>query len=94
MCLLDLLSTINSMIEVIGIIAGTLTTASFLPQALRIMKTKHTKDLSLPMYVAFVIGVAFWLVYGIMLQSISVILANAITLILAGMILFFKLKYG
>lgn len=82
------------MIEVIGIIAGTLTTASFLPQALRIMKTKHTKDLSLPMYVAFVIGVAFWLVYGIMLQSISVILANAITLVLAGMILFFKLKYG
>lgn len=82
------------MIEVIGIIAGTLTTASFLPQALRIMKTKHTKDLSLPMYVAFVIGVVFWLVYGIMLQSISVILANTITLILAGMILFFKIKYG
>lgn len=82
------------MIEVIGIIAGTLTTASFLPQALRIMKTKHTKDLSLPMYVAFVIGVAFWLIYGIMLQSISVILANSITFIFAGTILVFKIKYG
>lgn len=82
------------MIEIIGIVAGTLTTASFLPQAIRIIKTKHTKDLSLPMYVAFVIGVAFWLVYGIMVNSISVIFANAITLVLAGMILFFKIKYG
>lgn len=82
------------MIEIIGLIAGSLTTVSFLPQAIRIIKTKHTKDLSLPMYVAFVIGVAFWLIYGIMLGSISVILANAITLVLAGMILFFKIKYG
>ncbi|HSA84200.1 MAG TPA: SemiSWEET transporter [Patescibacteria group bacterium] len=81
-------------VEVIGIIAGTLTTASFLPQVLRIVKTKHTKDLSLPMYIAFVTGVAIWLVYGILLGSLSVILANSITLVLAGMILVFKLKYG
>ena len=82
------------MIEVIGLIAGTLTTASFLPQVIRIVKTKQTKDLSLPMYIAFVIGIAFWLIYGILLGSLSVILANSITLILAGLILSFKIKYG
>lgn len=82
------------MIEIVGLIGGTLTTISFLPQVIKIIQTKHTKDLSLPMYSAFTIGVVFWLVYGIMLQSLSVILANAVTLVLAGMILVFKLRYG
>lgn len=82
------------MIEVIGLVAGMLTTISFLPQAVKIFQTKHTKDLSLPMYSALTIGVFFWLIYGIFLQSLSIILANSVTLIFASTILFLKIKYG
>lgn len=82
------------MIEVVGSVAGILTTISFLPQAIKIIQTKHTKDLSLPMYAALTAGVFLWLVYGILQQSISVIVANAVTLVFASMILTLKIKYG
>ncbi len=72
---------------IIGNIAAFLTTSSFLPQAIKTIKTRDTESLSFPMYLLFVIGVALWLVYGILNKQLPIILGNLITLILAGIIL-------
>lgn len=82
-----------SISTIIGLFAGTLATISFLPQVIKAWKSKQTKDISLPMYILFVIGVSLWLIYGLMINELPVILANAVTLILAGIILTLKLKY-
>ena len=79
---------------IIGLAAATGTTLSFLPQAMRIIKTKHTKDLSLAMYLIFTTGVFLWLVYGILIKDLPVIIANAITLLFTSTILIFKIKYN
>ncbi len=77
--------------ELIGYIAATLTTASFLPQALMTIKTRNTASLSLGMYSAFTLGVLLWLIYGWHLQDLAIIAANAVTLLLSATILAFKL---
>jgi MtN3 and saliva related transmembrane protein len=78
----------------IGIIAGTLTTLAFLPQVLQVIKTKSTEDISLVMYIVFTAGVAFWLIYGILLGAWPVIISNVVTLILATIVLVMKLRHG
>ncbi len=78
-------------IEFLGFVAGTLTTVSFIPQVLKAWRTRSTGDLSLTMLVAFTSGVALWLVYGVALWSMPVILANAVTLALSGVLLGLKL---
>jgi MtN3 and saliva related transmembrane protein len=80
--------------DLLGFMAAFLTTTAFLPQVLKIWKSKSTKDLSLPTLVAFIAGIAMWLVYGLLLHSAPIIIANVITLALNLVILFFKLKYG
>ena len=80
------------MTELIGLAAAILTTASFLPQAFMVVRTRNTAGISLAMYVLFTIGVAGWLLYGLLIQSLPVILANFITLILAATILFMKIR--
>jgi len=75
----------------IGYIAATLTTASFLPQAILTIKTKDTESLSLSMYSLFTLGVFFWLIYGVYISDEAIIVANAITLVLAASILTFKI---
>jgi MtN3 and saliva related transmembrane protein len=80
-------------ITIIGLIAGTLTTISFLPQVVRIWKTHSTRDISLVMYLIFGTGVATWLVYGIIIKQWPVIIANAVTLVLALVIIAFKIIY-
>ena len=80
--------------EWIGGIAATLTTCSFIPQVWRVWQTRHTKDISLLMYTLFTIGVALWLAYGILLVAWPIIIANSITLVLAGMVLILKLRFG
>ena len=79
--------------EIIGFAAGTLTTISFLPQVLKIVKTKHTKDISLGMFIMLNTGIFLWFVYGVLLSSLPVIIANAISFILALIIVIFKIKY-
>lgn len=76
-----------SIIELIGYVAATMTTLSFLPQALSCVRTGQTDGLSLPMYAIFSGGVAFWLVYGLAIGSWPVIVANLITLAFALAIL-------
>jgi MtN3 and saliva related transmembrane protein len=78
----------------IGSAAATLTTTAFIPQAWKIWRTKHTADLSLGMYTLFTLGVALWLTYGILLASWPIIIANSITVLLAGAVLVMKLKFG
>jgi len=80
--------------DLIGSIAATLTTVSFIPQVWRVWTTRHTRDISLSMYIAFTGGVALWLLYGILLGSWPIIIANAITVCLAGAVLFMKLRFG
>lgn len=73
--------------------AAALTTISFLPQVIKIVKTKHTKDISLLMYIIFMAGVLLWLFYGILLKEPPIIIGNGITLILVMIVLLFKIRY-
>ncbi|HRF57987.1 MAG TPA: SemiSWEET transporter, partial [Campylobacterales bacterium] len=67
------------MIEIIGFTAAFLTTAAFVPQAVKVYKTKKTEDLSLALFVLLFVGVFLWLVYGVLIVSAPVIIANAVT---------------
>lgn len=78
----------------VGYGAASLTTLAFVPQALHSWRSRDLSGISLPMYTLFTLGVALWLVYGVFLQSWPVILANAVTLALAGMVLALKLRHG
>lgn len=80
--------------EWLGYTAATLTTLSFVPQAVKTIRSKDTRGISLGMYVAFTIGIGFWLAYGIALESWPMIVANLVTLLLATTILGLKLRYG
>lgn len=77
--------------DIIGYLAATLTTASFIPQAILTIKTRDTESLSLGMYSTFTLGVLCWLIYGIDLGDKAIIVANTITLLLASSILIFKI---
>ena len=80
------------MIDAIGIAAALLTTLSFVPQAILVIRTRQTQGISLAMYAMFTTGVAAWLVYGISLGAMPIILANAVTLALASIILLIKIR--
>ncbi len=82
-----------SFVTLLGLLAGVLTTVSFVPQVFKIWQTKSAQDFSASMLIAFCSGIFLWLIYGFYIRALPVILANAITLFLAGIILFFKLKY-
>ena len=80
------------MTDMIGLVAAVLTTISFLPQTFLVLRTGRTDGISLSMYALFTTGVAGWLLYGVLVGSLPVILANAITLALAATILALKLR--
>jgi MtN3 and saliva related transmembrane protein len=79
--------------ESLGLVAGTLTTLSYLPQVIQTYKSRSVKDISLKMYVLLALGVAMWIVYGAAMDSISVILANTVSLGLTVAILVMKLVF-
>jgi MtN3 and saliva related transmembrane protein len=81
-------------LDLLGYIAGVLTTFAYLPQVLKILRHKGTKDISLGMYVMLSTGIGCWMVFGIGLHSWPIILANAVTLALAGIILVAKIRNG
>ncbi len=82
-----------TLVTIIGLTAGTLTTISFLPQAIKIWRSKSAKDISLSMFLTFCFGVLLWVIYGICARDLPVFMTNVVTLVLSGTILFFKLKY-
>ena len=84
---------LNFIYKYIGFFAAFCTTVAFLPQAIKVYKSKSTKDISLYMFLIFTIGVLSWLIYGIIISDLPIIFANAITLILSFFILIYKIKH-
>jgi MtN3 and saliva related transmembrane protein len=83
-----------SMVEIFGSIGAACTTLSFVPQVLKIWKTRSAKDVSLPMYLMFIVGIICWLVYGLMLNAWPIIIANVVTIVLALAVVVMKLRWG
>jgi len=79
--------------EIIGFLAAILTTVAFFPQVIKVYKTQNTQSISLSMYIVFSMGILLWLVYGFYLNSLPMIIANAITLVSSIYILYMKLKH-
>ena len=80
--------------EWLGYVAATLTTLAFVPQAIKILRSRDARSISLGMYVVFTVGIAFWFGYGLVLHSWPMIVSNAITFVLAGSIVLLKLRHG
>jgi len=80
-------------VNILGTLAGTLTTVAFVPQVLKTWRSRCAKDISSGMFLIFTLGVLLWLVYGLYISSWPIIIANAITLILAGAILAMKVYF-
>ena len=83
-----------ALVTILGFIAGLLTSISLLPQVIRTWKLKKTKDISLWAFIILNIGVALWLIYGLLINDLPLIAANGVGLALASTVLFFKIKYG
>ncbi|MCX7183342.1 MAG: SemiSWEET transporter [Nitrosospira sp.] len=79
--------------NLVGYVAAILTTVAFIPQAFKSWQTRDLSGVSLPMYSFFTVGVVMWLIYGVMLDSWPIIIANAITIVLAGVVLVLKVIY-
>jgi len=84
----------QDVIEGLGLIAGVLTTASFLPQVAKVLRERNTAGISLGMYAVFTAGVALWLLYGLLLERPAIIIPNLVTFVLAGLVLILKLRHG
>jgi len=80
-------------IEILGLVAGALTTSSFVPQVYKTWKEKSAESLSLSMFSIFFIGIMAWLYYGFYIDSLAMILANSVTGLLSIILIFFKFKY-
>jgi len=82
-----------SIITLIGLFAAFLTTASFIPQAIKTIRTKNVAGLSIVMYSIFTLGILCWLIYGIAMKDLPMILANSVTIVFVFIILFYVIKY-
>lgn len=82
------------MVTYLGLLAAVLTTVAFVPQAVKTWRTRSTHDISLAMFSILVAGIFAWLVYGVLIGDLPLILANAVTLGLAGTILYLKIRNG
>jgi len=80
-------------IEILGLFAGGLTTAAFIPQVYKTWQTKSAENLSLTMFLVFFVGIILWLTYGIYVSSISMMVTNSITAVLSLVLIYFKLTY-
>ncbi len=80
-------------VELVGSIAGFLTTVSFVPQVVQIIRTRNVTAISVPMYCALILGLCLWLLYGMLLGRQSIIIANTVTLVLASLVLGLKIAF-
>ncbi len=80
-------------VTILGMVAGVMTTVSFLPQLFKVWRSKSASDLSFFMLLILNTGMLLWLVYGILIEDIAVIMTHSVSLILASLILGFKVKY-
>ncbi|UZR29533.1 SemiSWEET transporter [Methylococcus mesophilus] len=79
--------------DLLGSLAGTLTTVSFVPQVWKLWKSRSAEDISFGMFSIFAAGVLLWLVYGIMIHAVPIILANSVSLVLVAAILVMKIAF-
>ena len=84
----------STFITILGFVAAFFTTFALLPQGIRAIKTKHTKDLSLPMVLMTTFGILLWLIYGIIINDMPLVFANGLGLIFSSINLVMKLRYG
>lgn len=82
-----------NLVDLLGTLAGTFTTIAFLPQVIKTWRTGSAEDISLVMFLLFSTGVLLWLIYGIALRAYPIIIANGITLVLASLVLYLKIRY-
>ncbi|HOI76364.1 MAG TPA: SemiSWEET transporter [Methanofastidiosum sp.] len=82
------------MITMLGLLAGALTTISFIPQVMKTWKFKETKDISLLMYIIFFTGILLWFSYGVLIDNTPIIVANGVSLVLVFIVLSLKIRYG
>ncbi len=80
-------------IEILGLVAGTITSITFLPQVVKIWQTKSAKDLSLMMLLLLMLGVVLWLIYGLVILNAAIIYTNSMVLFMSLIMLYFKLKF-
>ena len=83
---------INPVFEIVGLSAAFLTTSAFIPQVYKIYKEKNADGISITMYIILFTGVILWFIYGILIGSLSIIIANGVTALLQLSIIIFKLK--
>ena len=83
-----------ALLDYTGYAAAACTTSAYIPQVLRVWRTRSTKDISLKMFLVLVTGLSLWLTYGIWRGEWPLIIANSITLMLASTILYFKIRHG
>ena len=79
--------------ELLGMTAAALTTAAFVPQVIKVWRSRSARDISLPMYTMFVSGIGLWFVYGLLVESLPIISANGVTFVLALAVIVMKLKF-
>ncbi|WP_353120556.1 SemiSWEET transporter [Nitratidesulfovibrio sp.] len=87
-------AALSSLIEAVGYVAGLLTSLAYLPQVVRIARTRSANDISLPTFRLLAVGVSLWLVYGIGIGSWPVMAANAVGLALILAVIWLKLRYS
>ncbi len=80
--------------DLLGYIAGFLTTVAFLPQVVKTIRYRSTKDISLSMYILLCTGITLWIAYGFWLGALPVIIANGVSLVFAGIVLLYKIRNG
>ncbi|MEG1487009.1 MULTISPECIES: SemiSWEET transporter [Lactococcus] len=79
---------------IIGLIAGGLTSISFIPQAVKTIRTKNTSSISIATYILFTIGVALWVIYGYFLKDFAILMTNLVTIVPSLIILLMKIRSG
>ncbi len=84
----------STLVSAIGLAAAFCTTVAYIPQVVRIWRTRSTHDISLGMFSVMTVGLIFWMIYGISIGSLPVIVANGATLILTVTIIVLKLRHG
>ena len=79
--------------EILGLAAGTITSITFLPQVIRIWKTKSVKDISMLMMLLLIAGTVCWLTYGLLMKDTAIIYTNVMVLAMSLVMFYFKIKY-
>ena len=83
-----------TLLDLLGLSAGSLTTISFVPQVIKTWRSKSADDISTGMFAIFSIGLVMWLIYGLYLESLPIIIANTVTLVLTIVMLILKYRYS